>query len=65
MLACARLRDDALFVHALREQDLPQRVVDLVRAGVIQVLPFEQDLRTDFGRESWNCGDRISQAAAL
>ena len=41
MLAGARLGNDALFPHAFREQRLRERVVDLVRAGVEQVLAFE------------------------
>jgi hypothetical protein len=44
MLAGSGLRDDALLAHALRKQDLPQAVVDLVRAGVQKVFPFQPDL---------------------
>ena len=40
MLPGARFRNDALFTHPLRQQALPQRVVDLVRSGVRQVLAF-------------------------
>jgi len=47
VLAGARFRDDAAFVHPLREQHLAERVVDLVRARVIQVLTLQYDLRPD------------------
>ena len=45
MLPGARLGDHAALAHALRQERLPQRVVDLVRAGVGQVFPLEVDLR--------------------
>jgi len=44
VLARARLGDDALLAHATREQDLPQHVVDLVRASVVELLALEIDL---------------------
>ena len=44
VLAGAGLGDDTLLAHAPRQQDLPQHVVDLVRAGVIQLLALEIDL---------------------
>jgi hypothetical protein len=43
--AGAGLGDDALLAHVAREQRLADRVVDLVRAGVVQVLALEVDLR--------------------
>ncbi len=43
--AGAGLGDDALFAHALGQQDLADAVVDLVRAGVVQVFALEVDLR--------------------
>ncbi len=43
VLAGARLGDHALLAHALGEQALPDGVVDLVRAGVAQVLALEVD----------------------
>ena len=43
MLARARLRDDPLLLHALREQALAQHVVDLVRAGVTEILALQID----------------------
>ena len=45
MLAGAGLGDDARLAHALGEQDLAQAIVDLVRAGVIEVFALEIDLR--------------------
>ena len=45
VLAGARLGDDARLAHAPGEQDLAEHVVDLVRAGVVQLLALEVDLR--------------------
>ena len=45
MLPGAGLGDDAALAHAPREQRLPQRVVDLVRAGVQQVFALQPDPR--------------------
>ena len=45
VLAGAGLGDDAPLAHALREERLPERVVDLVRAGVREVLALEEDAR--------------------
>ena len=45
VLPRARLGDDRRLAHALRQQPLAERVVDLVRAGVRQVLALEVDLR--------------------
>ena len=45
MLAGAGLGDDARLAHAPGEQRLADGVVDLVRAGVVQVLALEQDPR--------------------
>jgi hypothetical protein len=44
VLAGARLGDDALLAHPAREEGLADRVVDLVGAGVEQVLALEIDL---------------------
>ncbi len=44
MLAGARLGDDALLAHAPREQDLPEHIVDLMRAGVVELVALEIDL---------------------
>ncbi len=46
MHARAGLGDDALLAHALGEQGLADGVVDLVRAGVIEVFALQVDLRT-------------------
>src|SRR5690606_23681989 len=43
--AGAGLGDDALLAHAFGQQDLADAVVDLVRAGVIEVFALEEDLR--------------------
>jgi hypothetical protein len=45
VLARARLGDDAPLPHPPREQDLPERVVDLVRARVREVFALEEDAR--------------------
>src|ERR1043165_1380077 len=45
VLARARLGDDATLAHASREQDLSERVVDLVRACVREVFALEVELR--------------------
>ena len=44
VLAGTRLGDDSLFAHADGQQRLPQRVVDFVGTGMIEVLAFEPDL---------------------
>ena len=46
MLACTCLGDDAVLTHLLRQQDLPEGIIDLVRPRVIEVLALEVDLRT-------------------
>ncbi len=43
VLSGAGLGDDAGLAHALGEQGLAEHVVDLVRAGVVQVLALEED----------------------
>ena len=45
MLARAGLGDDARLAHAAREQDLAEAVVDLVRAGVVEVFALQINLR--------------------
>ena len=45
MLARAGLGDDARLAHALGEQRLAEHVVDLVGAGVAEVLALEVDAR--------------------
>ena len=44
VLAGAGLGDDAGLAHALGEQDLAQAVVDLVAAGVVELVALEVDL---------------------
>src|SRR5690606_28313527 len=46
VLPCARFRNDSLLAHPQRQQSLAQRVIDLVRPGVVEVLAFEPDLCT-------------------
>ena len=43
--AGAGLGDDARLAHALRQHDLAEHIVHLVRAGVVEVLALEIDLR--------------------
>ena len=45
VLAGAGLGDDPPLAHPLGEQHLPERVVELVRAGVVEVLALEVDGR--------------------
>ena len=45
VLAGAGLGDDARLAHAPGQQDLAEHIVDLVRAGVIQLVALEVDLR--------------------
>jgi hypothetical protein len=46
VLARARLGDDALLAHASREQTLADRIIDLVRARVIEIFALEQQRRS-------------------
>ena len=45
MLAGAGLGDDARLAHAPGKQDLAEAIVDLVRAGVIELFALEIDFR--------------------
>src|SRR5690606_15965306 len=45
VLAGARLGDDAGLAHTLRQKDLAQAVVDLMAAGVVELVALEVDLR--------------------
>ena len=56
VLAGAGLGDDAPLAHARGEQRLAERVVDLVRAGVRQILALQEDPRAAGG---------VAAAAAL
>jgi hypothetical protein len=44
VLACSGLGDDAFFAHAPRQQDLTHGVVDLVCAGMVELVALEIDL---------------------
>ena len=44
VLAGAGLGDDPALAHAPRQQDLAEHVVDLVRAGVVELVALEIDL---------------------
>ena len=46
MLAGARFGDDALLAHAAGEQNLAKHIVDLVRAGVVELVALEIDFRS-------------------
>ena len=58
VLAGAGLGDDALLAHAAGEQRLAEHVVDLVRAGVGEVLALEQHPHAEPLREAVALGDR-------
>ena len=45
MLASAGFRDDPRLAHTHSQQNLANAVVDLMRAGVVQFITFEPDLR--------------------
>jgi hypothetical protein len=47
VLPCSRLRNDARLLHAARKQNLTNRIVDLVRAGVVEVFALEQHARAN------------------
>ncbi|MHC2523324.1 hypothetical protein ACVIEM_000409 [Rhizobium leguminosarum] len=52
VLAGTGFGDDAGLAHALGEQDLADAVVDLVRAGMVQLLALKIDFRAaEFGRQ--------------
>ncbi len=57
VLAGAGLGDHAGLAHALDEQGLAERVVDLVRAGVVQVLTLEEDTGVETGLLFDKCGE--------
>ena len=66
MLPGAGLGDDALLAHAPGQQQLPDHVVDLVRTGMIEILPLEIDLRAaQFGVEAVGQGQRIGAAGVF
>ncbi len=54
VLARARFGDDSSLTHPLGEQNLTKRVVNFMRAGVKQILPFEIDFRAaEFLRQAF------------
>src|SRR5580704_3021831 len=66
MLTRPGLGDDPALAHAQREQHLADGVVQLVRAGVEQVLPLQPDLRTGAGiAEPASVGHRSRTAREL
>src|SRR6185503_14207103 len=52
VLACTRLGDDAPFSHSTRKEHLSDSVVDLVSAGVIEILALEKDCGSEGFRKS-------------
>ena len=66
VLAGAGLGDDPLLAHPAGQQRLADGVVDLVRAGVVQVLALEQDLRAaDFAAQALGVVDRAGPADVM
>ena len=65
VLAGAGLGDDARLAHALGEQALAERVVDLVRAGVQQVLALEVDRVPDRLRQPLGVVERRGPAGEV
>ena len=61
MLSRAGLGDDTVLAHPLREQDLAERIVDFMRAGMEQVFALQVNFRAaeflgeSFGKIKW-CG---------
>ena len=58
MLSGAGFGDDARLAHALREQQLPDGIVDFMRTGVIEVFALEENpaavfLRQPLGEVEW------------
>ncbi len=56
MLTCTGLRDDPFLAQPLRQQDLPDRIVDLMRPGMIKVFALQKDLRVVFMRSAGRPG---------
>ena len=52
VLTGAGLGDDAGLAHALGEQGLAEHIVDLVAAGVVEVLSLEEDAAAEFFAET-------------
>ena len=49
VLACPGLGDDPSLAHPYGQQRLAERIVDLVRAGMRQILPFQEDPGAAYG----------------
>ena len=52
MLARTGLGDHPCFAHSLRQQGLPDHVIDLVTTGVRQILPLKPEIDAEFFAES-------------
>ena len=66
MLAGAGLGDDAGLAHALGQQCLAQNVVDLVRAGVVEVFALEEDPgAAGVGAEALGLGEQRGAAGVV
>ena len=63
VLARAGLGDDPRLAHADREQDLADAVVDLVRAGVVELVALEPDLRAHARRGALSRSASVSRSA--
>ena len=62
VLAGPGLGDDPRLAHPPGQQRLTERVVDLVRAGVVEVLAFEVDLVARRPRSAWPRGTAATGA---
>lgn len=65
MLSCAGFGDEAGLAHPLGQQCLPQYVVDLVSAGVVEILPLEIDLCAAEIRRDLACIVQAAGAACV
>ena len=66
VLACAGFRDELLLAHVLGEQALAHTVVELVRAGMVEVLALEVDLRAaDLAGQALAVVDRSRSALEI
>ena len=65
MLTSTRLGDEARLAHPAREQRLPEDVVDLVRARVVQVLALQQQPDAEAGPEVLALGERRRAACVI
>ena len=63
VLTGAGLGDDAGLAHALGEQGLAEHIVDLVAAGVVEVLSLEEDAAAEFFAETMTFRQRRRTAA--